>query len=43
MLCRNFVVHIQPRYLYDRMKTDGAFSIWQMVDAEQTDRQRDGV
>ena len=43
MLCRNFVVHIHPRDLNDRTKTDGAYSIWQMVDAQQTDKQRDGV
>ena len=37
-----FFAHIHVKYRKDRMKTEGAYSIWKKIDSGQTDRQTDG-
>ena len=38
----NIVVYIHAKYRNDRMKTEGAFSIWKKVDRQADKRTTDG-
>ena len=41
MLLVEIVVHIQAKYWKDKMKTEGAYSIWKKADGWRTDGQTD--